>query len=202
MSPFSPNIFLSQCHRNKLNVYHWISECCHIHTASLRHRAVQIVSIRLWWMLLFWREKVYRLRRPAWICTNKVHTTSNGCFVIILKTQIMEMVNDRFKFLSILPNSFWGNWHRLHQCRPEQLYWMFVILITVFTCLVRCNKLTKIITLNVWCWKGALFMDESLFSLFRAVCGIEWVSSLQKFTLCGSSGPWWWQGFGIGRHMI
>ncbi len=56
-------------------------------------------------------------------------------------------------------------------------------------------------------WRGVRFTDESWFSLYRAdgvitacMASCGWVVCWCQ--RCGSSGPWWRWGYGMGRHML
>ncbi len=52
-------------------------------------------------------------------------------------------------------------------------------------------------------WRGVLFADESRFSLYRADGGQRvWRIVGERFADCGSSGPWWRCGYGMGRGML
>ncbi len=55
-------------------------------------------------------------------------------------------------------------------------------------------------------WRGVLFTDESRFSLYRADGRQRvWHRVGELFCWCqrcGSSGPWWRWGYGMGRHML
>ncbi len=53
-------------------------------------------------------------------------------------------------------------------------------------------------------WRGVLFTDESWFSLYRADGRQRvWRRVGEWFAeRCGSSGPWWQWGYGLGRRML
>ncbi len=85
--------------------------------------------------------------------------------------------------------------HRPHRCLN-------------LTAVCRCNWLewaNAHIQWSLALWRGVLFTDESWFSLYRAdgrqcmvLCG--WAVCWSQH--CGSSGPWWWWGYGMGKRML